>query len=367
MRRITELDGLRGLGSLAIMTYHAWPTVFFFGWSRVDLFLVLSGFLITSILLKYGDSRQFFVSFYARRMMRILPVYYVGLALVLILNQLMRNPSALDGLFQHLVLIQNVEHYWGGEPAAFPWRFSHTWTIALEERFYLFWPAVLFLVGRGRAVGVCAALVVFCPLFRYLGYDRWILPGRGDSLAYGCLLAFLFARRDLIEAYRARWQWAFAGMIVLALGFLAGLGLAFEVDNGQDVVTPGWEFLTAFISGSSAVMYSGVMGLVLLNAGHRRLAPLRWGWLRKIGVISYGIYMYHTIVFWVLQATLERGSPLGYDLTMIAAMAATIGMAAVSYRYFEEPILRLKDRFPYRARPAAGATLGAAEGTPALS
>src|SRR3954466_11966508 len=108
MKRIKELDALRGLAALTIVLFHVYPHQVFMGWSAVDLFFVLSGYLITSIIINNLSNKGFLTSFYSRRILRIWPVYYLTLAAVLILNAFSRTGYPTDGLFQHLTFTQNI-------------------------------------------------------------------------------------------------------------------------------------------------------------------------------------------------------------------------------------------------------------------
>src|SRR5437868_3369959 len=124
MRRIPELDSLRGLAAVGVVFFHAYPYVFFVGWCCVDLFFVLSGFLITSIILHEGGKRGFAKVFYFRRMIRIWPVYYVALASVLFLNSLSRTGHSTQGLPYNLLFLQNIQGYWKGTIPPFPASFG---------------------------------------------------------------------------------------------------------------------------------------------------------------------------------------------------------------------------------------------------
>ena len=160
MRRVTELDALRGLGALIIAVYHLHPERLWFLWFRSDFFLVLSGFLVTAMILRYRDSAHFLPTFFARRVVRIWPCYYLALLALVAVNPLLPKAFPMDGLPYYLTFTQNVPRYWSGEAPAFNWYFLHTWTLAVLEQFYLVWPALVLLVGRRGLVPLGLALAV---------------------------------------------------------------------------------------------------------------------------------------------------------------------------------------------------------------
>ena len=145
--RIPELDAVRGLAAVAIVLFHwrfHWP----FLRTAVDLFFVLSGFLITSILLRTGESPHAFRTFYARRALRIFPIYYLTFAIFLAINPFAPRPHPIAALPYFLTYTQFIQGYWGQTIPPFSRAFGHTWTLAIEEQFYLFWPLVAWAVGR---------------------------------------------------------------------------------------------------------------------------------------------------------------------------------------------------------------------------
>ncbi len=152
MPRIKELDSVRGLAALAIVFFHLWfPQVVVLGLG-VNLFFVLSGYLITTIILGHTLNPRFLISFYARRGLRIWPIYYLSLAGLVLLFQLLPLSGDLSEWPSYLTYIQGLSHYWSGREPTFPLAFQHTWSLAIEEQFYLFWPMLIGLVGR-RAAG----------------------------------------------------------------------------------------------------------------------------------------------------------------------------------------------------------------------
>ena len=126
------------------------------GWTAVDLFFVISGYLITTILLRGRSTPGALANFYARRSLRIWPIYYLALAAFLVANALIGHPYPTDGLPYYLTYTQNVPRYWGGVVPPFCKAFAHCWSLSVEEQFYLIWPA-LSSSGAGGTCRPCAS------------------------------------------------------------------------------------------------------------------------------------------------------------------------------------------------------------------
>lgn len=189
MQRVKEFDSIRGLASLAIVVYHLWLSNIGLLGAAVDLFFVLSGFLITSILLTQVMSHRFLVSFYARRALRIWPAYYLSLMILVLLNPFASGPGSLDGLPYFATFTQNITYYWSDSTPAFIPAFRHTWSVAIEEQFYVFWPPLLWVVGRRGITLATMCLIAVAVTTRILQFNSWILITHCDGLALGALLA----------------------------------------------------------------------------------------------------------------------------------------------------------------------------------
>ena len=183
-----------------MLLFHLRPPDFAWGWAGVDLFFVLSGYLITKILLENADGRGMLVSFYARRGLRIWPIYYLSVLVLIAVNPLLDTSQPTDGWPYYLTYTQNIQYYAFREPPPDHVAFRHTWTLALEEQFYLIWPAVVLLCGRKRLIPACVAIAILAYLaraggfFANQGYSLYILPSRCDGFALGGLLAALRMR-----------------------------------------------------------------------------------------------------------------------------------------------------------------------------
>ncbi|WP_406693431.1 acyltransferase [Singulisphaera sp. Ch08] len=342
MRRITELDAIRGLAAMAVMIYHLKPQAFALHGVRVDLFLVLSGYLLSSIILKKGGGARFLFTFSIRRWLRIWPIYFIVLIFLILVNPYLGKPFPMDGLPYYMTFTQNVTRYWSDSTPAFNWYFEHTWSLAIEEQFFLFWPLLVVLVGRWPLVPISVALVILSVVMRSLGFHWWLLLARCDGFAFGALLAVIFINREQVERHREKIQLGFSLTSLFAVGFaLATTTATLGMDFSEMSLLPSLMVL------SWNLLYFGLIGLVILNTGHPSLRILRDARLGYLGKVSYGIYLFHSFVFIVLWSAaryLKLGEPLWLDGVKIGL---TIALASISWHWIEQPIANLKDRFRY--------------------
>ena len=354
MRRVSEFDALRGLAVLGVLLFHLRPNEGWthFGMTGVQLFLVLSGFLITDIVIKHVGSPNFFRAFYARRILRIWPIYYLTLAFLVLLQQNLPNPPSLRGLPYYLTFTQYTWH-WPVLTKILPTptppvnAFDHSWTLALEEQFYLLWPLAIALFRPKRVVAMTLAIIGFGLWFKTLGYDTWILFNVFGAFALGALVAAMLDDKARVERNRA----AFSAFFLMSgvLGF-------FYVRWYYTVPVPGWPrswmvWRDSIQNFAFYTVHFGIVGFVATNAGRWFLAPLRMRELTYLGEISYGMYLYHMPVYWLVGGYwIQQDEPW----TMwVAKIALTFVVATLSYRYLEKPILSLKERFPYEPKPEA--------------
>ncbi|HEX8200812.1 MAG TPA: acyltransferase [Isosphaeraceae bacterium] len=358
MRRVAELDTIRGLAALSILVYHLRPEIPF-GWTFVDLFLVLSGYLVTSIILTYHRSRRFLPIFAARRALRIWPVYFLTLFVLLAINPLLPAPFPMDGLVYYLTFTHNLPVYWTGTFPRFIHYLNHTWTLSVEEQFYWFWPALICLVGRRRVVPLAVVVVAAAVTARAVGVHPWLLAARCDGLALGGLLAALLADGDRVRRHAGALRLGFGLLTLAALAFLVG-SLAGTTDRefqGPMTLRPA---LMVFVSNLG---YFGLVGLLSCHAGHPALGFLRDRRLAYLGTTSYGIYLLHPIVF-AVTVMVARALGVGPSWWLdVVKCVGSLALAALSWECVERRVLAWKDRFPYRldsdaapGRPALPAT-----------
>jgi len=370
--RIPELDGLRGLAILLVILCHYvanaghgelgfWPrhviSAFAAGWSGVDLFFVLSGFLIGGILLDARGSPKYFRAFYLRRVHRILPIYYLWISfyLVLICGALWLTPGQytitrpeLTQIPLQIFFLQNV-HY--GMPH-FTWVwFAVTWSLAVEEQFYLVAPPLIRFVPLRKIIYILIATICLAPFLRFMLFHYWFpgtlaanfsMPCRADGLAWGILLAAAWRQEwfaALLEKHFLVVRWAVLGLFLGVCGLL--WWLAHPVSTVT--VTIGYSWLALF--------YGGLMILVLSQKGAWIAGAMRWKPLQKLGTISYCVYIIHSTFNHLAHEILLHADPeiqdaKGVAVTLLALML-TLAVASLSWRYFEKPLIRRGHSYEY--------------------
>jgi peptidoglycan/LPS O-acetylase OafA/YrhL len=344
---IPEIDGLRAIAVLGVLAFHLRLPLSRIGWTGVELFFVISGFLITRILVRTRDRPHYFKNFYTRRALRIFPIYYLVLFIYCIAALLVTNSSGVRTLpyyFGYLQTFPQLKSNFTDAPLL-----AHTWTLAIEEQFYFLWPMVVYLC-RGRKLLVASLFMIAVPLVvRFLTLalpspfliDEW-LPVQVDALAAGVLVAIAFQYWDR-ESIK---KWMSGALLV---GFI-GLATVVMAAGTSAFRTPAlWAKLwyAPFLVSALALFFGGAVGLVALGLKSFRL--LRLGFLRHVGKISYGIYLYHPFVFAAVFAfaktyRLEGGLIYRFG-TIAACLGLTYVVALASWRLIESPILRFKDRF----------------------
>jgi peptidoglycan/LPS O-acetylase OafA/YrhL len=328
-----------------------------FGWCGVDLFFVLSGFLITGILIDTKGAPQAFHNFYARRILRIFPLYYLTL---IVYFHVLPAAGHLLSRFQHFQRTEEVWYWlyvcnWSPSVGMAHAQLTHLWSLSIEEQFYLCWPLLVFSLSRRTAGLLCVAVIALVPCLR-LAYLLTVVDGgpllyritvfRIDTLAFGALCAMLV--RDpghLRLAMRAR-------PVLLTA---AGIGLAASVAIGG---TSSYQPPMNVIGFTSLATVFAYFVLWAIAGGPGLRAVLRSGPLRSIGKYSYAMYIFHVPIVAQLRRAfdLERTlNPLAFGTLLAgeiaAAAALSYGAGFISWRLFENRFLQLKSRFEYRAKP----------------
>jgi peptidoglycan/LPS O-acetylase OafA/YrhL len=333
------LDGMRALAVLLVAGVHTHPRLIPGGSIGVDVFFVLSGFLITSLLVEELDHRGriHFGHFYIRRLLRLLPALLALIAIVLVWATFVASPSTRHNAYMEVLASLSYTRnltIWSHVPGTL---LGHTWSLALEEQFYLLWPLVLTLCIRPRE-GAMRMIAIFGAIFVLFGVVRLchvqgpslLFVERPEALLLGSGLA-LFRREQSHRWVGERIRSAARAAVVLGA---AGLVLL-SVWNGADAMFSIGYSIAALLS------VALIFGLVVLDGD----GPSRWfcgRWAVRFGQMSYGFYLWHMPVLrWVddrLGATTALlRTPIGLGLALLAAMA--------SYRWIETPALRLKARF----------------------
>jgi peptidoglycan/LPS O-acetylase OafA/YrhL len=351
--KLPGLDGLRAIAVLLVIFFH--QELLPCGWIGVQIFFVLSGYLITGLLWRARDASlgRFLLEFYGRRALRIFPIYYLLLALIgaaLLLGVEMDNVR--PGLLPAATYTYNLWHasnrYGHSEVL------SHFWSLCVEEQFYLLWPFLLFFCPKRRIRSVLLALALAGPLVRLLTVMVLRQPGLPvDEDEYAALYVLTsthfdaFALGGLVRLFP--WNCRPRVLLVVLAATLAG-GIAMKLLSGAP-----WRSL-GFVLGMSAGYgylwaYSALnllSALLIDGLVRRRFLPRVFDWppLAYIGKISYGVYLFHYPIQWLLKSLLPSAPSVQLGLHV----PLTIGVAALSFHLCEVRLLALRDAwFPARA------------------
>jgi peptidoglycan/LPS O-acetylase OafA/YrhL len=369
-RHMQPLDGLRGIAILLVFSLHFFPWrpspslagkvlngIFGLGWSGVDLFFVLSGFLITGILFETKGEARYFQNFYARRTLRIFPLYYGVLLLFIVVVPLLRLPlnSAPQGSsWWWWVYLSNFRYAF--RPNLSSGWLGYFWSLAVEEHFYLVWPAVIYFCSRRGAIAVTIICIILASVSRaffiHAGNDLapYVLtPCRMDSLAAG----------------------AFVALAARGGGGIRGLGppakLIGKVAGALALVVAFWRHSVAWDPVMQMVGFPLITCsyacLIAIAANPPSSSPLRvaleYPLLRSLGKYSYGMYVFHAAV----RALFDRipGFPVRLfpdwiarandAVNFVVLTFASFAVAYVSWHVYEKHFLRLKRRFDYNRSP----------------
>ena len=367
---IPALDGLRGMAILLVLVGHSlvtlWPVapisnpvgkwlvrLMSGGWVGVDLFFVLSGFLITRILLSIRHDRYNLKVFYIRRVLRIFPLYLGFLALVFwvfpIFPEGRINVAFLSQakwwLWFHVSNIGTVL-YPDLQFSAGWLRLSHFWSLSVEEQFYLVWPFLVFLLQPRTLLGLCLAFpaVTFCARLWYAaspvpqGFVRALC--HSDGLVVGVLIALLLVQWRVPLDRLARVARPLVVFCGLAIGLIFVAKRHFEAFDPL-VEGPGVGLVQWF--------WAGVLVLSLVDGWWARL--LNGEWLRLNGKYSYAMYVFHPVVYGLIawwtgrlvpMPEMVSGRTVAALLMMAAAYGATYFLARLSWNYYESRFLALK-------------------------
>jgi peptidoglycan/LPS O-acetylase OafA/YrhL len=338
---IPELQGLRGLAVLGVFFYHCHPrltgTWFYngslWGWAGVNLFFVLSGFLITSILLESRAKPRYFRNFYGRRALRIWPVYVLVLAVCYINAPWFVGPPIFQAIstapwWAYILFLQNLFHL------TLPPSIGPTWSLAIEEQYYFLWAPLVRLLRRPWMLSLLLiGALIGSPLLR-LTHFAWITPTHTvthlDGIAMGSLLAL-----GLYTLRLSRRTWFILGLGAIPTGSLAASTIA----GG-----------TAFLDSALTTCFAGSVLAAIASTGTRNPlnALLRRGPLAFYGRISYGLYMTHIMVFvyfgW-FDVRMDQYGMIGNLAVVAFRLVACTSVASALWYGFESQILKLKRYF----------------------
>ena len=370
---VPALDGVRGLAILIVMLGHfaigfetggpvdsVLKTLMQTGWAGVDIFFVLSGFLITGILLEAKGAPRYFRNFYARRVLRIFPVYYAFLFLFFVVLPIVKPPAPggpFDGWnvsqWWFWAYLSNLQILFPAWPRPEP--LSHFWSLAVEEQFYLFWPAVVLLTTRKGLIRTCVIFMIISVGLRIwlhttainptAGYR--ITPARLDTLGTGALLAVLV--RDPVWWARIR-RYGPNAIIACLVGLvIISIPTRSMLQTGFLIQAIGYTLLA--IIGASLIVFS----IDPRSTKRRIVGFLRTSFMRFLGKYSYAMYIFHFPLAWFLEnagfgvnryPTVAGSHIPGVIIFSIITAGLTAIAALISWNLFEKHFLRLKKRFP---------------------
>lgn len=337
---LPSLDGLRAIAAFMVVFYHCFLPAFP-GGMGVLAFFVLSGFLITWLLLK-EEERFGTVSlkfFYVRRALRIFPAFYAYWFLLMGAHVIAGKRIAMGQAIASLLYVGNYYQAIIGDPKT---GLSHTWSLGVEEQFYLLWPITfLWLKGNQRRMRFLLWSIAGVWLYRELlvlfvhapqQYVYQAFEARADHLMIGCLLAV--ALREGLWTPLWRSLVAVQSLVWLTLGLLACSVVC--TDRYGSTYRDAIGFIV------DPILIAILIVQVIAHSSVGFAAVLNWRWVRYLGTISYGIYLYHGHA--ILVADKVTGT-LPAVVSMFIGILSVIAVASASYWFLEEPLLRMRARF----------------------
>lgn len=349
---VPELDGLRGAAILGVMVFHARAPFLKGGFIGVDIFFVLSGFLITTLLIQEfdGSGTVSLKNFYMRRVLRLGPAL-IALLIVFclvsfaVLSEENANRNYVDAIIS-LAYLTNWARAFSIHPPDF---LGHTWSLSIEEQFYVVWPIILLTMlrvskKRHHVVVIAAAIALLSWIFRvYLSMNAATperlyngLDTRADTLMVGCTLGILLSSGLVSEKSKKILQKLLVVIAPISVAFL----LAFSMLSKRlDPLMDYWGYVAVGLLTAALVLDI----LMTPQSIVRKFLAMRW--LVWVGSISYGLYLWHFPIYKTMSALGFHG----FAIITVGSLV-TFMVAALSYYVVERPILKLKKRF-IRATP----------------
>lgn len=348
LRRIGSLDGIRGIAVLLVAAFHF--GLLPFGWIGVQIFFVLSGYLITAILVREREYplRFYLKRFYWRRALRIFPLYYAFVSLCAVLFFLVRKRSLL--IFIPLLTytynwVKCATHTYDDSVV------GHLWSLAVEEQFYLAWPVIVYLLPMSALRALVAATLVLAPALRAVA--PFVMPGSEpgvfqyyatvaqlDAFAAGAAVA-VFSLTRLRDARAAFWVWM---AVLCAAGAIQCISTGARSDSaalGFPIFMPA---KLQFAWGYTLIDIAGALAILACVRGVPVARVLEHNVLTRLGEVSYGFYVFHLPILAVIRgySRYRAGSPASLGIFAFFTVI-TFVVSSASYRFFEQIFLRWKD------------------------
>jgi peptidoglycan/LPS O-acetylase OafA/YrhL len=361
LNNIKSLDGIRTLAITLVIICHYFTyqvsshflngnmkyikNFTFWTWSGVDLFFILSGFLIGRILIYNKGSKNYFKAFYMRRFFRIFPAYYLillGFFIILLFGFGSKFPFLCEHAFPMYTYFLYIQNFWVAHVNNFGAHWlGITWSLALEEQFYLILPLVIFFINIKHLPKLLIACILLSPIIRAItpGLGSYVLlPSRMDSLLFGVLVAY-YHLNGSIERWFSDKQNILKGLLIVSFG------LMFFVGHYEDM---GGIFIH-----SALTLFYGTLLIFVLVAKQDSLfiKILSSSPMTFMAKISYMVYLTHQIFSGILHQLILKQSPQidNYKsaLVTISALIITIVFSTISFYIFEKPMLSIGKKFNY--------------------
>jgi peptidoglycan/LPS O-acetylase OafA/YrhL len=348
---IPELDGLRGIAILLVVTFHYFPflKIFSLGWIGVDLFFVLSGYLITSRLIFTLGDKKYFSVFYKNRALRIVPLYYATLiCFYLIINIMVKEENI--GMFQFyndhipsfVLFLENWSFIFTKQMHEN--HLQHFWTLAIEEQFYLIWPLLIYFFFQKsffiKTLFISIVLIILLRSFLFFKYqgDELICFYntfcRMDSFIIGGLLFFFHERSSKIDFK----------FILPAIIIIISVAITFSGTHSSSLFfsTIGYTLI--------AIFFAGIIHIAIKKKNNHLKAFLNRKWLINFGKISYGLYIFHCIILLFFRNKIAQylsthfsiSNSISLGISLSLCLLISITLSVISYFYFEMFFLKRK-------------------------
>jgi len=349
---ISSLDGIRGIAILLVLFFHCFEKIKVFpfnflseiGWVGVDLFFVLSGFLITGILLDTKGNENYLMSFFAKRALRIFPLYYLALLIIFIILAIPGinhfNPvfdiTHLQNSFYYFTFTQNLFFSFNG------WGvtdlLNHFWSLAIEEQFYLFWPFIIFYLKTSKVLVVCTLLIIIALITRNNNVDSdfsYVFTlARVDALSIGSMLAIVIRKHNQLLNRMALPTFLITAISLLLISYYSpniGFRNTYFVRFGYTLFALLFASIIAFVYDKKRV---GTVTNEILSLGM----------LRFFGTYSYGIYIYHWLLYKGVYIYFENKYVFSKAYILVF-LCIVIIISVISFHTFEKYFLRYKSKF----------------------
>ena len=374
--RVNELDGMRGIATILVISYHIFKrgdyfttnailhfitSLTLYGWYALDTFFVLSGFLITGILLRTRDEKHYFKNFYVRRSLRVFPLYYFVLALILLLMPVL-DPDYVSqipkSLPYYLFYQQNWFHFMTSVTGTE--HLSVTWSLAIEEQFYLLFPFLVFYTRKETLAKIAGAIIGVSILARILSVFLWTDVAqmtnfyfyntftRFEEISFGILIAIAFTypqwKAKLSKIAMPVFLITYPALLIAEVITSREIGIPHPAYGNVPLTVIGYTMASIFAS-----------ALIIVLTTHDRTTFIRRFFRNKIltffGDHSYSIYLFHMPVGLTMLDFMWRSGYRGWPFYFIyigVTIGITIFISTLTWNFLEKPMLNLKKYFDYK-------------------